>query len=298
MRYYFLFATLLVLPIHSFFGEIFKISYSSENEILTIIYQDTQKENQHTTSVPSRVGKLFSLIIILPDTLPGETHLTNLMAKGMCEQIALESRHQDLAVLTRAQGTGLIEDMLAIIILQDSTEFKAFILKAPDADAAMQRLTIHAILRLASTCPTASKLLTQMGVQMGNVDTKLTVPQEQVLQTISHGLCGQLSTADAERALDKRSAPERIELYQQAVHDMMLTHGQEIGTAFGSDVFTNKQMESKLWQNLDRLMFEECPAFTAVLRVDRGLARMQDTTSTESSSTKTTVTPTQRKRKK
>ena len=287
MRFHFLLVTLLLLPVHSFFG------WSSK--VLSL--SDATPNTTNCTEAISR-SEPGMLSMVLPDTLPGEAHLTKLLSKGICEQVALESRHQDLAVLTRSQGTGLLQEMLSLIIVRDSTEFSAFISKAPDADAAVQRLTIHAILRLASTCPTASKLLTHMGVQMGSVDTNLSASQEQVLQTISHGLCGQLSMADTELSLSKRSAPERIELYQQAVHAMILAHGREIGVAFGSEVFTNKQMESKLWQNLDRLMFEECPTFTAILRVDRGLARMQDTISTQSHSIRANNTSTQRKRKR
>lgn len=216
------------------------------------------------------------LAVVPPDTLMGEARLTRLFAQGICEQIALESRHQDLAVLTRAQGMALIQDMLSAVIMRDSVDFKAFAAKAPDAEAAVQRLTLQAVLRLPTFCPAASKLFTQMGVQMAGFDTTLTAGQLQLLQAVAHDFCDQLTAADTQQAFSRRTAPERIAAFQEVRHKIILAHGQALLAAFGEQLLTNQQLESTMWQNVDRLMFDQCPALIGQLRVDQGLAQLQE----------------------
>ena len=210
-----------------------------------------------------------------PDTVAGEARLTRRLTQGICEQVALESRHQDLAVLTRKQGTALLESLLIGLIARDSAEFKAFVLAAPDAEAAMQRLTVRAMLDLASTCPTASALLTQMGVQMAGLDTKLSTEQEQVLRAAARDFCGQLALADREREFSARTAAGRMAVYQKARHEIITTHGAAMVAAFGQQLLTDAQAEDTMWKNVDRLMYEQCPAVTGTLRVDFGLQRLQ-----------------------
>jgi len=211
-----------------------------------------------------------------PDTVAGEARLTALFARGICEQIAMQSRHQDLAVLTKAQGMELLNEVLTAAIIRDSTAFRSFLAHVPDTTAAMQRVSMQAVLRLSSACPVAGKLLTQMGVQMAGFDTNLTAGQQQVLQTVAQDLCGRLTAADAQLAFSHRTAPERIAAYHSARHEIIMTHGSALVAAFGEQLVNNKQLESTMWQNVDRLMFDICPALTGQLRADRGSAQLQE----------------------
>ena len=210
-----------------------------------------------------------------PDTLAGEEHLTRRFAQGICEQIAMESRHQDLTVLTHAQGIALLQDMLGAVIMRDSMEFKAFIVQAPDATAAVQRLSMQAVLRLSSICSSASRLLTQMGIQMTSMDTTLSGSQQKLLQTVAHDFCEQLVAAEAKSDFSRRTASERLATFREIRHGIIIKNGQALLDAFGSELLTNEQLEDKMWQNVNRLMFEECPTTTALLRVDRGLEQIQ-----------------------
>ena len=45
--------------------------------------------------------------------------------------------------------------------------------------------------------------------------------------------------------------------------------------AFGQQLLTDTQAENTMWKNVDRLMYEQCPAVTGTLRVDFGLQRLQ-----------------------
>ena len=45
--------------------------------------------------------------------------------------------------------------------------------------------------------------------------------------------------------------------------------------AFGQQLLTDTQAEDTMWKNVDRLMYEQCPAVTGTLRVDLGLQRLQ-----------------------
>ena len=45
--------------------------------------------------------------------------------------------------------------------------------------------------------------------------------------------------------------------------------------AFGQQLLIDAQAEDTMWKNVDRLMYEQCPAVTGTLRVDFGLQRLQ-----------------------
>jgi hypothetical protein len=209
------------------------------------------------------------------DTIVGEAHLTRLFTRGICEQIALESRHQDLAVLTQEQGMALLQDMLSVVIVRDSVSFKDFIARAPNADAAVQRVCIQAVLGLAVACPSSYKLVTKMGVQMAQVDTTLSVEQQQVLRASARIMCEQLVAANARKDFNQRPAAERIMVHKQIVQRVLVLQAQALVAAFGQEMLTDAQLENKMRTNIDRLMFEECPALTGMLRVDQGMARLQ-----------------------
>ena len=210
-----------------------------------------------------------------PDTLTGEARLVRHFTKGLCEQIALQSRHQDLAVLTKAQGMELLNEVLMAVIMQDSAEFKAVLTRAPDPTTAMQHLSMQAILRLATICPNSSKLLVQMGVQMAAIDTTLTPEQQRTLQTVARSFCEKLTAADARQPFSQRSTAERMVAFNEARHEIILAHGAALVEAFGQHLLTNENLENNMWQNVDRLMFDECRALTAQLRIDRGFAQLQ-----------------------
>jgi hypothetical protein len=229
----------------------------------------------------------FGLLLLLPgigtahgkgaplDTLTGEARLVGHFTKGLCEQIALQSRHQDLTVLTKAQGLELLNEVLLAVILQDSTEFKAVLARAPNPTVAMQRLSMQAILRLANACPSSSRLLVQMGVQMSAIDTTLTPLQQRALQAVAHSFCEKLTTTDVQKPFSQCSTTERIAAYNAARHELILAHGAALVQAFGQQLLSNGQLENNMWQNVDRLMFDECRALTAQLRTDRGFAQLQ-----------------------
>ncbi|WP_216679514.1 hypothetical protein [Hymenobacter siberiensis] len=225
-----------------------------------------------TWSVPVQAARLCSAP---PDTVAGEARLTALFARGICEQVALESRHQDFTVLTQEQGMALLQDMLSAVVMRDSSEFKAFVSHAPDATAAVQRVSIQAVLRLASACPAASKLLVKMGIQMTSMDTTLTTAQQQAVNISALDICKQLAVADVAQPLSQRPAAERIVLYHEAVQRMLHSQHSALTAAFGDAVLTNAQLENKLWLNIDRLMFDQCPAVTGIIRVDLGIERMR-----------------------
>ena len=209
-----------------------------------------------------------------PDTLTGEARLVSHFTKGLCEQIARQSRHQDLTVLTKGQGMELLNEVLMAVIVQDSIEFKTVLARASNPTAAMQRLSMQAILRLADACPSSSRLLVQMGVQMSAIDTTLTPLQQQALQAVAHSFCEKLTTIDSRKPFSQRSATERIAAYNQARHEVILAHGAALVQAFGQQLLSNVQLENNMWQNVDRLMFDECRGLTAQLRVDWGLSRL------------------------
>lgn len=209
------------------------------------------------------------------DTLPGEVRLTALFARGICEQIALESRHQDFAVLTQEQGMSLLQEILSAVIMRDSSQFEAFVSRAPDATTAVQRISIQAVLQLASACPSASKLLVKMGIQMTSMDTTLTAGQGQAVNIAALDMCKHLAAADAAQPLSQRPAAERIALYHEAVRRMLYVQHSVLVAAFGKDVLTNAQLENKLWLNIDRLMFDRCSAIIGVIRVDLEMERIR-----------------------
>lgn len=211
----------------------------------------------------------------LPDTVAGEAHLTARFTRGICEQIAMQSRHQDLTVLTKAQGQELLNEVIMAVVVQDSTEFQAVLARTPDPTAAVQRLSMQAVLGLARACPSASRLLVQMGLQMAAIDTTLTPTQQPVLQAVARSFCEKLAAADAQRPLSQRTASERIAALREVRHEVILAHGAALVEAFGERLLTNQQLENSMWQNVDRLMFDACPSLTAQLRIDRGLAQLQ-----------------------
>ena len=215
------------------------------------------------------------------DTLPGEAHLTALFARGICEQIALESRHQDLAVLTRSQGMGLMQEVLTAAIIRDSLAFRTFLASTPETATAVQRVTMQAMVRLTTMCPLTSRLLMQMGAHMTGLDTNLSTVQQQLLETVAHDLCGRLALADTQLAFGRRTAPERIAAYQEARHQVILARGQALLAAFGEQLLADQQLESTMWQNVDQLMYDQCPALTSQLRVDQGMAQLRETRAPE-----------------
>ena len=213
--------------------------------------------------------------VIPPDTLIGESRLVGHFTKGLCEQIVLQSRHQDLTVLSKTQGMELLNEVLMAVVVQDSTEFKTVLARAANPTTAMQRLSMQAVLRLAIACPNASRLLVQMGVQMSAIDTTLTPLQQHALQAVAHSFCEKLTTVDARQPFSQRSTTERIAAFNKARHEVILAHGAALVEAFGQQLLNNVQLENSMWQNVDRLMFNKCRAFTAQLRIDRGFTQLQ-----------------------
>jgi hypothetical protein len=211
------------------------------------------------------------------DTLRGEAHLTHLFTEGICAQVAIESRHQDLTVLTNAQGWALLQQVLAGVIAAHLTEFEAFVAQTPGSTVGLQRVSIQAMLNLATACPVAGKLLTQMGAQMAGVDvSQLSSAQKQTLQRVAHAMCEQLTAENTARPFSQRTAEERLAAYYRAVaSDPVVAGYQAVLTAFGSEIQSNSQLQDSLWQKIDLLMFDECPAYTAPLRVDRGLRQLR-----------------------
>lgn len=225
------------------------------------------------------------------DTLAGEARLTHAFAQRICTQISMESRHQDLAMLSKEQGAGLLQNVLTAAILQDSVEFTAFIAQASNVEAVVQRLSVQAVLKLRYICPAASKLLTQMGVQMAGLDTTLSSAQQQIIQTVAQDICGQLAKEDALHPFATLTAAQRLDLYYQARINSIRTHGQALIIAFGDHLLHDKQAEDTMWRNIDRLMFDSCPSVTSTLRVDRGLQNMQTQSSPTQPSPQTKTGP-------
>lgn len=95
------------------------------------------------------------------------------------------------------------------------------------------------------------------------------------MQTVAHDFCGQLVAAEAESDFSRRTASERLATFREIRHGIIIKNGQALLDAFGSELLTNEQLEDKMWQNVNRLMFEECPTTTALLRVDRGMEQIQ-----------------------
>lgn len=110
---------------------------------------------------------------------------------------------------------------------------------------------------------------------MAAVDTTLTPLQPHTLQTVAHSFCEKLTAADARQAFSRGTAAERMAAFGAARHEVILAHGAALVEAFGQQLLTNEQLENNLWQNVDRLMFDECRALTAQLRIDRGLAQLR-----------------------
>lgn len=209
------------------------------------------------------------------DTVRGEAHLTRRFTQSICEQLAMQSRHQDLTVLTKAQGMELLSDVLTAAIIRDSTAFQKILANAPDATVVVQRVSKQAVLGLSGACPAASKLLAQMGVHMSGIDTNLTTKQQHALQAVAHSFCEKLTAADARQAFSQCTAAERMAAFGAARHEVILAHGAALVEAFGQQLLANEQLENSLWQNVDRLMFDECRALTAQLRIDRGFAQLR-----------------------
>jgi|GEM_PF-6103767 len=227
-----------------------------------------------TLAGPARAARAF---VNPPDSVAGEARLTNLIALGICEQVAMESRQQDITLLNRAQGMGLLQGMLTKVVARLAPEFTAFAAAAPAAevDGALQRVTIQAMLRLSSVCPATSQLLNQLGGQMAGLDDKLSAAQQQAVEAMAQDMCGQLTAEDAQKAFSRRTAPERIAANQQVRHGTVLTHGRTLVAAFGEELLTNEPLESNMWENVDRMMFNICPVITAQLRVDQGFAKLK-----------------------
>ena len=211
------------------------------------------------------------------DTVRGEARITHLLTEGICAQVAMESRHQDLTVLTNAQGRALLQEMLIGVVQQNLPEFEAFMAQSPGNHAALQRACIQAMLGLATACPAAGKLLTQMGAQMAGVDvSQLAAPQRQALQRVAHAMCEQLAAENTARPLGQRTAEERLAAYHRAVDSApVATYYQAVLEAFSTELRRNPRQADMLWQQIDLLMFDECPAYTAPLRVDRGLQQLK-----------------------
>lgn len=211
------------------------------------------------------------------DTVVGEAHITHLLTQGLCAQVAIQSRHQDLAVLTRSQGMAALQEMLTTVITQHTEDFEAFIAKTPGDNTALQRVSIQAVLDLAQTCPAAGKLLTQMGAQMAGVDiSQLPPAQKLALQHAAHALCEQLVAANRAHAFSARTAEERIAAYRHAIVSAEFApYHQALLAAFGELALNDKQQEDTLWKRIDLLMFEECPTYTGQIRVDLGLQRLR-----------------------
>ncbi|UOQ72970.1 hypothetical protein [Hymenobacter cellulosilyticus] len=232
------------------------------------------------------------------DTVAGEARITRLFTQRLCEQIDLESRHQDFSVLTKAQGMGLLQDMLTNVIIRDSTEFNTFVLRASSEDAAVQRLSINAVLGLRTVCPLANKLLVQLGIQMTNLDTNLSASQQQIVRTVALDLCGQMAALNSVQAFSRRLPTERLELYYQARIAAIRRHGQTILIAFGDELLNDARLEDNMWLNVDQVMFEECPDLTGLLRVDRGMANLQKQSKEPEPAQPTKATPARRGHKK
>lgn len=235
------------------------------------------------------VGSFFLLALVRPaqasprvaaapaDTVRGEARITHLLTDGICTQVAMESRHQDLTVLTNAQGRALLQEMLIGVVQKNLPEFETFMAQSPGDRAALQRVSIQAMLDLATACPAAGKLLTQMGAQMAGVDvSQLSAPQRQALQRVAHAMCEQLAAENTARPLGQRTAQERLAAYHRAADSAPVAlHYEAMLAAFGPELRRNPRQADVLWQQVDLLMFDECPAYTAPLRVDRGLQQLK-----------------------
>ncbi|MDO7884933.1 hypothetical protein [Hymenobacter cheonanensis] len=211
------------------------------------------------------------------DTVRGEARIAHLLTAGICAQVAIESRHQDLTVLTNSQGRALLQELLIGVVQQNLAEFEAFMAQSPGNSAALQRASIQAVLDLATACPVAGKLLTQMGAQMAGVDvSQLSAAQKQALQRVAHALCEQLAAENTARPLGQRTAQERLAAYHRAADSApVATYYQAAFDAFSAELRRNPRQADVLWQQIDLLMFDECPAYTGPLRVDRGLQQLK-----------------------
>lgn len=211
------------------------------------------------------------------DTVRGEARITHLLTEGICAQVALESRHQDLTVLTNSQGRALLQELLIAVVQKNLPEFEAFLAQSPGDNAALQRASIQAMLDLATACPVAGKLLTQMGAQMAGVDiSHLSAAQKQALQRVAHAMCEQLAAENTARPLSQRTAEERLAAYHRAVASApVATYYQAAFDAFSVELRRSPGQADRMWQQIDLLMFDECPAYTGPLRVDRGLQQLK-----------------------
>ena len=126
---------------------------------------------------------------------------------------------------------------------------------------------------------------------MAAVDTTLTPLQQHTLQTVAHSFCEKLTAADAQKSYSQRTAPARIAVLRGARHEVTLAHGAALVAAFGQQLLTNEQLENSMWQNVGRLMFDECRILTAQLRIDQSFAELQASLPAPISAPKPTVAP-------
>ncbi|RZL12745.1 MAG: hypothetical protein EOO62_10220, partial [Hymenobacter sp.] len=184
-----------------------------------------------------------------------------------------QSRHQDLTILTREQGLGLMREMITAVIMQHEAEMEAFGSRLTDMQGVMQRLTIQAVLDLGKACPASSKLLTQLGLSMAGVNNNLAPAQREAVRAVAQAMCTELAATEVAKPFAQRPAAERLALYWAASAKQLLAHRAALVAAFGAGVVTSKPAKDQLWQYIDVQMFEECPAYTGQLRVDLGLEK-------------------------
>jgi hypothetical protein len=202
-----------------------------------------------------------------PDTVAGHTQLLRAMSEGYCEKLQAASKRMNFKAMPTAESDKLIRKLTTELVLENRPQFLQMRKQVarPQRQLYFSLLGRDALLRMATTCPNAATLLTDLNYEGLTDKSPMSEAERAVLLPITEDVCQRISAENARQSLANRPIADTKLIIGTAIRESILAHTDGLNQYYGSDIMNDPQRLGNASERMGLLMFERCPSYLLML---------------------------------